>query len=491
MADKVPSFGLDPPVVVRNATLAVIRWRLAELLVQTRPGAPVLLYLTGHGGYVTNRHYNYRDIRPAPRRLHYFVTMPEAGGSEQGLFDVELSLWCARLARVSPNVVVVVDSCHSAGLVRDGDEDQAFIADFEAWRDAHQDEIDALDVEAHPDVVRLTAAGVNGVARPGASGSAFTTSLLTALAEEGALRSSWLALFARIEAGLARAGVAQEPRLSGPIRRRVFDLAVTLPPGAFVVRRDDDALVLAGGARHGVVVGDLFLVREADAEFCVEVDRVEATTATLRGFGGSVAAVQPSPAAFAVPLRLREGAATRSAGGPEVETVQRLARVERLQDLGTMALTSLDLRVSWGRVRDGRCEPLTGAAVEIHDTDRIYVRIENVGDSRRFISVFWISDDGEAAQLSRSESMGVELTGRMTYLLGDRTFTRVLRGVSLPRRPLAPGERRAERIVIVATTQRQTLWCFDTVSAASSRRCSADPAGTEMLRFTVSERPSQ
>lgn len=243
MAAILPACGLEPAVVVRDATLAAIRGALAELLARTGAGAPVLLYLTGHGGFVANRAHDPHAERPAPPRLHYFRTVPGPGGGDEALFDVELSLWCARLAAKTANVVVVIDCCHAGGMIRAAAAEQAFVAGFAAWRAAHQDEIDELDVEAHPDVVRLAAAGVNGAARAGEAGSALTTCLRAALAEPGALQSSWLGLFARIEAHMAMSGAAQQPRLSGPVRRRVFQ-PIEVPPAeerpvgaAQVVRR--------------------------------------------------------------------------------------------------------------------------------------------------------------------------------------------------------------------------------------------------------------
>ncbi|MFY0538210.1 hypothetical protein [Nannocystis pusilla] len=59
-----------------------------------------------------------------------------------------------------------------------------------AWRAAHQQEIDALDVEAHPDVVRLAAAGINGRAWAPDERSAFTSALLAELAASHAPRGS-------------------------------------------------------------------------------------------------------------------------------------------------------------------------------------------------------------------------------------------------------------------------------------------------------------
>jgi hypothetical protein len=400
MAAMLPAYGLDPPVLVHDATLAEIRVRLAELLAQTAPGAPVLLYLTGHGGVVANRGYDFREVRPVPQRLHYFRTMPATDDRDEALFDVELSLWCARLAARTANIVVVVDCCHASGMVRDEVADQAFVEAFESWRAAHQDEIDNLDVEAHPDVIRLSAAGANGVARASEVGSALTTSLLAALAEPGALESSWFGLFTRIEAHMAMAGVAQLPRLSGPVRRRVFNLMEGLRAGEI-----DDGAVQVG--------------------------------------------------------RLLQG--------------------------GGVAIGALNLRVTWGRVRGGVCVPLTGSAVEVRDDERLYVRVANVGDVRRFVGVFWVSDDGEVALLSRSESMGVELDGRTAYVLGDRPFTRAPRGVTPPRRKLMQGERRGEKLVVVGASRRQALW--SAVTGGEGRR-SAEILGIEVVHFTVVTRES-
>ncbi len=540
MAAVAPSLGLGAPIVESAATVAIVRRRLAELLACTGRGDRVLLYLTGHGGFVENTAHDPRAARPAPQRLHYFVATPDPGAREQLLFDVELSLWLARLARRTANVTVVVDACFSAGLVRDGLTTEDLLADFAAWRAEHQDEIDELHAEAHPDVVRLAAAGVHGFARPGTDGSALTQALLAALAEPGARRSSWLALFTQIERRLARAGVAQQPRISGPVRRRVFELATTLPPGAYPVHAADAGLVLAGGARQGVATGDLFLVTDAAGEQLCQADLVDLDTTVLRRLDARAAPLAISPECFARPLRLRGHggvvvtgddearsaveralrAAHRDLCSPQrasqalaavhcsadrielraadglvaqvttsaqcIEALRGFARAARLQTLGGVPLAALGLRVAWGRVRDGACEPLSGPAIELTAGDPIHVRVENIGDQRRFVGVYWLADDGAGVQLSRSEAMGVELMPRSTYLLGDRPFARRPRGVPLPRRPLAPGERRHERLVVVATAQRQSLWSFD---AGPDGRRTGELVGVEILHFTVTPEP--
>lgn len=395
MAAMVTTYGLHAPVIVRDATLAEVRLRLAELVARTEAGAPVLLYLTGHGGVVTNRGHSFEVVRPGPRRLHYFRTVAGPGGGDEALFEVELSLWCARLAARSTNVVVVIDSCHASGLVRDEAADQAFVAGFEAWCDAHQDEVDGLGGEAHMDVVRLSAAGSHGVARAATGGSALTSALVAALAEPGAAQASWFGLFARIERHMAMAGAVQLPRLSGPVRRRIFN---------------DDCVegVRAGGVDDGA--------------------------AQVRGLLGG--------------------------GGVEIGAV--------------------GLRVTWGRVRDGVCEPLRGSAV-VGDDEPLYVRVANVGYERRFVGVFWVSGDGEIVLLSRSEAMGVELDHRDVYVLGDRPFARAVRGEIPPRRPLKPGERRQERIVVVGAEQRQALWC----AVTGEGRRAGEIVGVEVVHITI------
>lgn len=393
MAAVARMCGLGPPIVVREATLAEVRRGLAELLARTEAGAPVVVYLTGHGGCVTNRGYDFKAARPGQRRLHYFRTLPGPGGADEALFEVEVALWCARLAARTANVVVIVDSCHASGLVRDEADDAAFVAAFEAWCDAHDEEIGALAAEAHPDVVRLSAAGVHGLARPGTEGSALTTCLLAALGEPGGLQRSWWGLFERIGVHMATAGVPQSPRLSGPVRRQVFTS-----------------------------------------------DRVEE------------------------------------------EQEDGVAEVRRLLAGGGTALRVLRVQVSWGRVRDGACAPVTGAA-EVREDEPLYVRVANEGQERRFIGVFWVSDDGEIVLLSGSESMGVELDEREVYILGDRPFARAPRGVIPPRRPGRAGQRRGERLVVIAAEQRQALW--STVPGAGEGRRFVETPGVEILHIVV------
>jgi hypothetical protein len=494
MAALTPSLGLGEPIVERRATLASIRRRLSELLARPLADEPVLIYLTGHGGFTENRDYDPRALRPAPQRLYHFVPVPQEGRREL-LFEVELSLWCARLAALTPNVAVIVDCCHASGVVRDHETDPRAsrrarevirgesdpLAGFRAWRAEHQDEIDALDVEAHPDIVRLSAAGVNGMARPGRDGSALTRALFETLAEAGACHLSWIALFSRIERRLEAEGIAQQPRLSGPIRRRVFGITEAVPPGALPVRRETDRLVLGGGAEQGVRLGELFMVTGGGAQQVAEVEAVEPARSTLRLRGAAIGEGDPTEL-FAVPLHV-----SRAATG-----------AERLLCLGGTTLASLGLRASWGRVRAGVCERLDDGA-EIDAGDPIYVRIENTSWVRRFVSVFWLSDDGDTALLSRSESMGVEVSGGSTFLLGDRPFARAPRGVVPPRRDHAPGGARREQIVIVAGARRQMLWSFDAARHAGPAQgemrvardagtTAAEPMAVEMLSFLVSRR---
>ncbi|MCY1012035.1 caspase family protein [Nannocystis pusilla] len=249
------------PVVLPRATLPAIRLALAALVDRCTADDPVLLYLTGHGSAFVNAEHDPRAACPGPARLSYFIATADA--AEDALFDLELSLWCARLAGKTRNVTAILDCCHSGTLVRSDCRGDAIsdrrLAAFIAWRAAHQPEIDALDVEAHPDVVRLAAAGINGRAWAPDERSALTSALLAELAAAGDA-PSWIALFAGIERRLVLAGLRQQPRLSGPVRRRVFSLAEALPPGAVPVRRDGDRIILEAGQQHGVRRGDLFLV---------------------------------------------------------------------------------------------------------------------------------------------------------------------------------------------------------------------------------------
>ncbi|PCC70124.1 Caspase domain-containing protein [Nannocystis exedens] len=601
------------PVVLPRATLPAIRGALAALVDRCPADVPVLLYLTGHGGALVNTEHDSRAPSPAPARLSYFITT-----DEDRLFDLELSLWCARLAGKTRNVTAILDCCHSATLVRGDDRDDLRdrrLAAFFAWRAAHQREIDALDAEAHPDVVRLAAAGINGRGRIHDQRSALTSALLAELTTGEA--PSWVALFAGIERWLARAGVPQQPRLSGPVRRRVFSLAEALPPGAVPVRRAEGRIILAAGQQHGVRRGDLFLVDIFPDRVC-HVDDLAPTHAVLRPRGGDMSSGTPpaalcppgddlslatghpdtaislgtdrsssqrallspetglptaiptplgpaqsappdvdmshgtapsvprddlslGPDAYALPLHLRghggvvvtgppEPAAALARalqhagwdvhagpGGPLLATLacsdaaivvhaadapacatlladdlagllavlQRLARSARLQHLGAGSLAALTIKASWGRVRAGICEPLSPRGAELADDAAVFVRLENAADDRRFVSVFWLADDGEAALLSRSESMGIELPPGTTHVLGARPFARTARGVVLPRRPLAPGERRHERLVIVATPHRQALWSFDSPRPAGTPHRGDGGASVEVFAFTV------
>lgn len=551
------------PIVLPRATLPAIRRALAALVDRCTADDPVLLYLTGHGSAFVNTEHDPRAACPGPARLSYFIATEDP--AEDALFDLELSLWCARLAGKTRNVTAILDCCHSGALVR-GDGCDAVgdrrLAAFLTWRADHQREIDALDAEAHPDVVRLAAAGINGRAWAPDERSALTSALLAELAAAGDA-PSWVALFAGIERRLVLAGLRQQPRLSGPVRRRVFSLAEALPPGAVPVRSDGDRIILEAGQQHGVRRGDLLLV---DTPFrsrrVCHVDDLAPDHAVLHPRGSdmsletgdsaapgdmSLGTAHSTPprahsdlslgsAAYALPLRLRghggvalTGPAAATAAlalqqaGWEIDpsganalatlecsdtaivvhpadacaplpasdladalaVLQRLARSARLQHLGAGNLGALTVKATWGRVHAGACEPLSPRGAELADTSAIFVRLENAAEARRFVSVFWLADDGEAALLSRSESMGIELPPHTTHVLGARPFACLPRGVVLPRRPLAPGERRHERLVVVATPHRQALWSFESPRPAGAPSRGDDGTCVEVFAFTV------
>lgn len=97
----------DPP-----ATLANLRRELAALATRVPPGERVFIYYSGHGLAL-----------PGPQgRFQREALVPVDVDAERGLrvlYDTEVNAYLARLAAVTPYVVVMLDCCHAAGVPRD------------------------------------------------------------------------------------------------------------------------------------------------------------------------------------------------------------------------------------------------------------------------------------------------------------------------------------------------------------------------------------
>lgn len=112
---------------------------------------PHLFYFHGHGARV--RFPN--DASEIAQRATYFLECEKnEEGRENGILDLELSGWMHDLYEICHNVTVIIDSCHSAQIVKSVKSAQA----MPGWvRDALEAAKQTpVSADSHPDIVRLT-----------------------------------------------------------------------------------------------------------------------------------------------------------------------------------------------------------------------------------------------------------------------------------------------------------------------------------------------
>ncbi|GAB2568204.1 hypothetical protein Aab01nite_43760 [Paractinoplanes abujensis] len=92
-----------------------------------------------------------------------------------------------------------------------------------------------------------------------------------------------------------------------------------------------------------------------------------------------------------------------------------------------------DVRVEWGRVRDGREEPLqpAGSLLFADDDERIYIRLRNAGDRAMFVSLLDVGIAARIEPLTAADPGGIRLAAGETYTYGWDDDRQVLTGVSV------------------------------------------------------------
>lgn len=109
--------------------------------------------------------------------------------------------------------------------------------------------------------------------------------------------------------------------------------------------------------------------------------------------------------------------------GSIMANLQRIAQATALRRLTGDPHRPLthDVRIEWGRVRDGRAEPLprTGALLFADAAERIYVRLHNHGDQAMFVSLIDIGIASRIAPLTAADPGGVRLARGAGWTFGE------------------------------------------------------------------------
>jgi hypothetical protein len=278
------------------ATRAHILDRMEHLIARSRAGDAVVVYFSGHGGMVVNTGHIPDLKTPEYNPKYHQFLVPEdfhdAGdGNFRGILDIELAYLIARLAEQTRNVTVILDCCHSGGMVRKHRSCQVKALDPKSIKgdvrrrnraiEQRLKELGArieregavwpaLDPDTNPHVVRLEATRSDCPAYEleigGRMRGLFTAALVGAIEEHRGRPVTWEAVRAKLRMGMARhLGEEHWPGITGPRHRLLFQLEESSVPGAVGLVRRGDAFFLLGGTLYGIQVGDQFRILPAAA----------------------------------------------------------------------------------------------------------------------------------------------------------------------------------------------------------------------------------
>ncbi|MFD9904876.1 caspase domain-containing protein [Streptomyces sp. NPDC059063] len=238
-----------------EATYAGITRALDRLCRDTRRGDGVVVYFSGHGSLHGDLQYLVPvDIEQSTP--HDF----------RGYLAAELTVVSRVLARLTPNVTCVLDSCHADGAVR-GDapaSDRWLVKSAPPDQVAHDDGFARNKALARenaplvPNVVRLTASQQHGPAfeaevHPGRGRQGvFTAALADALRSPAAHHVPWSALIGRVRDRVKQRQAQQRPDAGGPAGRLPFSLEERSQPERLPLVRRDGRFIVPGGALFGL-----------------------------------------------------------------------------------------------------------------------------------------------------------------------------------------------------------------------------------------------
>lgn len=253
-----------------------------RLIADTEASDPVLVYYSGHGGYVRPLPGETREVARNNRQFIVPTDYRDPTGADfRGITAVELSVLLGRLTERTANAVVVLDCCHSALMSRDLGELRArqlpkvVLLDL----DAHVRQqlgtglrIDLSDPLGNPNAVRVVACATDEVAYelPRWDGSGnyglLTDALIRALDEATGTRVSWSRLMARVRQLVQNEIPHQRPEAEGPSERMLFEAGADDSAGSLpVIAENDGRLRFEGAPLLGVQVGDEFAIMPASA----------------------------------------------------------------------------------------------------------------------------------------------------------------------------------------------------------------------------------
>lgn len=484
-------FGRVERCVGDRATRSRILGRLDALVSAAAPDDDCLVYYFGHGGRV-----RFPEL-PPPLDTHTFgyVTVHRAvrGGPFEAVLDRELSTRLTALDARCGNVTAILDCCFSGELVRDGephpsDERREPVHDWVAEATATRD--DALAVDSHPRIVRITGASPKREAyateRSGRHIGRLTEGLLAVLEDAGDRWNelTWGTLGHRVREHVIGAlqMEGQWINVAGPRTRRVFGRESAALPGTvpFVPGEEAGRGWLRAGWHQGVSVGDRWAILDARIGdegprvlATAHVDAVERNRAavvvegetelapgspahptavhsplpvavddeTLRDAVEASAWLTTSPEGAVRVTRDEAGLRIDDEGRPPVvvpDAAQAIAVLEDRARLATLLATlgehprsRTPVQWSWRRIGETEPRPASGSELTAGDRIRIDLRFESRAPLHWFVSVLYADPAGRLHLLNARMPEGIELGPGSRDSIGVR-LDRDSQGLPLP-----------------------------------------------------------
>jgi len=315
MEEVLPAYGFScERLLGPAATRAGIIKALRDLESQTSPGDAVVIYYSGHGGQIENPRAMSSSRRGIREPSHYrclIATDIHQSTAEdfRGVLSIELDFLVSAIADRSANVTVILDCCHSAGIIRDEpgvtltlhrplapgarghNMGLPWLKPVEVLLESLRHEgIDPhhLVPEADPRVLRLTACGPHEQAfetiDPRGHAGLLTTNLTDLLRAQAGRPTTWLSLATKVRQRVS-ALRSQHPTLKGPCDRLLFSLNEAPSRRTMSLVGDLARPILGAGAMAGVEVGDqLLLMPMTEGEAPVGEARVIHATASSATF---------------------------------------------------------------------------------------------------------------------------------------------------------------------------------------------------------------
>lgn len=468
----------------------------------------VVLYYSGHGGRLLRPDADRRRLAGLDPYLQFIVPTDLDDSSEddfRGILADELSAYQRQLTSRTPNVVTVLDCCHSAAMAardlrylpkavhRDLPVAGA-LARLEAVSTGPAGMVDpgrsGLTV-GNLLAVRVVACEIDrvayeGPARGGGRAGVLTDAFVAALTEIGDRPLTWDALLRRVRDDMAvRCLLNQRPAVEGPIRRFLFTTERISQADALPIVRREHRWVVEGGAFIGLGPGDAVRILDRDgadlgAATVTGMDRadVDLDFQSEELPSGALAAVARSCVTRPVRVDAAEPA------GPRLRDHIAATPGLRVADSSEPVFAAVVGSASSVTVLDA-----AGRRVRTQEFSTDPTSIDAVVD---LLGVIAFGDRMRLLQGSNNDPYPKGLAAEVTFFLHDEgEKTRELR---LSGDMLYPGDRLSVR-VRNASSKRSYVWLFDIGASGRTTLVSNDlhagrplePAGMPGDTWTIGE----